>query len=103
MHPLLRTALRQSVRYGTARALSGAGPRTGTDLRGAADLTDEVVQGERPPTPVELLGRRTTAVGRFATVDPLVAPGWPRRRARTATLVGWGAVALAVGRRRWRG
>lgn len=100
MHPLMRTAIRQGVRYGAGRALSGAGPRTGSDVGAARPVPAEVLRGERPPAHDELLGRTTTAVGRFATVDPLVAPGWRRRRGRVSTLLGYGVLVAAVVRRR---
>jgi hypothetical protein len=102
VHPLLRTALRRGARLGVQHTLRGTGPRSGAVLATGRPVPDEVRSGERAPRPDELLGTTARGVGRFADIDPLLALSWQRQQGRVATLLGWAAVAAAVGRRRWR-
>jgi len=96
----MRLVVRTALRYALRSVFSGTGPRSGADLRrGSLPLPAEAVAGTRPPAQHELLGHTTTAVGRFADVDPLVAPGWERRRGRLLALGVLGGLAWRRGRR----
>lgn len=100
MNRPLRLVLRTGLRYALRNVFAGSGPRSGADLRrGSRPLPADALDGTRPPAPHELLGHTSTAVGRFADVDPLVAPGWQRRRGRLVVLGALGGLAWRRGRR----
>lgn len=100
MNRPLRLVVRTALRYALRSVFAGTGPRSGADLRrGSRPLTAAAVAGTRAPAPNELLGHTTTAVGRFADVDPLVAPGWQRRRGSVLAMGVLGGLAWRRARR----